>query len=201
MTEALKTPTFDDLYQQLRGLPSHQNGEILNGTLRVSPRPAIPHAVAATEIAGDLRVHFRRKKDDDGPPTGWWILAEPEIHLFTPGFTHVLSPDIAGWKREHMPVIPRAAFISQVPDWVCEILSPATASYDRRAKARIYHQAGVTWRWLVDPNAQTIEAYRREGDFWVLLGTWGEDEKAFIEPFENFELDISQWWDGLAAET
>jgi hypothetical protein len=115
MTEALKTPSFDDLYQQLRGLSPHQNGEILNGALVVSPRPAIPHAVAATEIAGDLRMHFRRKKDEDGPPTGWWILAEPEIHLFTPGFTHVLSPDIAGWKRESMPVMPRAVIAEPKP--------------------------------------------------------------------------------------
>jgi Uma2 family endonuclease len=158
----------------------------------------MPHASIGAEITGDLRMHFRRKTGGGDAPSGWWIVPEPELHLFTPGFTHVLSPDIAGWKRERMPVIPRSAFVSLVPDWVCEILSPSTANYDRRTKARIYHQAGVTWRWLVDPNAQTIEAYRRDGDFWVLLGTWGDAELACIEPFDTIELNLGLWWDGIA---
>ena len=109
----------------------------------------------------------------------------------------MLSPDIAGWKRENLAVLPRTAFIAIRPDWVCEILSPSTARHDRNAKARIYHEAGVTWRWLVDPDARTVEAYRREGAFWVLLRTWEDQDKARIEPFDAVELDLSAWWDDV----
>lgn len=191
-------PDFDDLYRQLRALPPNRMGEILDGELVTSPRPALPHASIGAEITGELRMRFRRKPGD--PPAGWWIVPEPELHLITPGFTHVVSPDIAGWKRERMPFIPTATFSSVSPDWICEILSPATESYDRKAKARIYHQAGVRWHWLVSPRTRTVEAYRRDGEFWVRLGVWSHDDKATIEPFEEMELDLAVWWDGLEEE-
>ncbi len=43
----------------------------------------------------------------------------------------VLVPDYAGWRRERLSVDPDAAFIETSPDWVCEILSPATVRLDR----------------------------------------------------------------------
>lgn len=195
MQTAHRLPSFEELYRQLRQLPEHLRGEILEGSLVVSPRPAIPHASAAAEIISDLRIHFRRKPG--GPPTGWWILPEPELHLELPGQTHLVSPDLAGWRRERMNVPPDAAFISLPPDWVCEILSPSTARYDKKEKARIYHQAGVSWHWLVDPSARTVEAYRREGEFWIRLGVWSEEENAHIEPFEEVNLNLQLWWDGM----
>lgn len=195
MSTALKVPSFDDLYRQLRALPPGQGGEIINGELLTSPRPAFPHSNVEGEIFLDLRSRFRRKPG--GPPTGWWILFEPELHLSTHNQLHVLSPDLAGWKRERMPTLPDAAFSSLAPDWICEILSPSNESYDRKAKARIYHDASVPWLWLVSPRNRTVEAYRREGAFWVQLGVWSDDDRARIEPFESFELDLAQWWDGL----
>lgn len=44
MTTALKHLSFDDLYRQLRALPAHYTGEIIDGDLITSPRPAMPHA-------------------------------------------------------------------------------------------------------------------------------------------------------------
>jgi Uma2 family endonuclease len=57
------------------------------------------------------------------------------------------------------------------PDWTGEVLSPSTARYDRKLKARIYPQAAVDYRRLVDPELQTVETYQRSGDFWTLLET------------------------------
>jgi Uma2 family endonuclease len=193
MSEALKHPSFEELYQQLRNLPQHQRGEILAGELVLSPRPAVPHISVGTELATDINYRFGRR----GNPGGWLILIEPELHLVTPGYTHVVIPDLAGWKHETLAVLPHTAYLTTPPDWICEILSPATSRYDRREKARIYHMAGVTWRWIVDPDDQTIEAYRREGDFWILLGTWSDEEAAQIEPFEAASFDLRIWWERL----
>ena len=54
MSTALKLPSFEDLYRRLRSLPEGQNGEILNGELVLSPRPAFPHANLILEIGGEL---------------------------------------------------------------------------------------------------------------------------------------------------
>jgi Uma2 family endonuclease len=197
MSEALKHASFEDLYRQLRTLPDTVQGEIIAGELVVSPRPAVPHADIALDLGAEVRIRFGRRPGGPDRPGGWWILPEPELHLQVPGETAVVSPDLAGWKHETLPALPRAAYLVTPPDWVCEILSPATARYDRRAKARIYHQAGVTWRWLVDPELQTIEVYRRQGEFWTLLGTWSNEEAAHLEPFDAVALNLAEWWAGI----
>lgn len=46
------------------------------------------------------------------------------------------------------------------PDWVAEVLSPATASYDRVTKLPVYERAGVREVWLVDGIERTLGIYR-----------------------------------------
>ena len=166
-------PSFDELYHQLRQLPEHLRGEILHGKLITSPRPAPRHALACLNIGHDLVPFSRHGPNGAGD---WWILPEPELRIQLPGETEALSPDFAGWKRERMPQLPKTAHITLTPDWICEVLSPTTARYDRKGKAQIYHYIGVTWYWLVDPSTRTLEVYRREGDFWVRIGIWEDDE-------------------------
>ena len=79
-------------------------------------------------------------------------------------------------------------------------MSPATALYDKKDKARIYHRSGVTWLWFVDPRARSIETYRRDGEFWVRLGVWSDEEAAVIEPFD-FAIDLRNWWDGAPGNS
>lgn len=45
------------------------------------------------------------------------------------------------------------------PDWVAEVLSPSTASYDQVLKLRAYERAGVAEVWLVHPIARTLTLY------------------------------------------
>lgn len=42
------------------------------------------------------------------------------------------------------------------PDWVAEVLSPATARYDRTTKLAAYERAGVPEIWLIDPGGRTV---------------------------------------------
>lgn len=46
------------------------------------------------------------------------------------------------------------------PDWVAEVLSPSTASYDRTTKLSAYERAGVPEVWLIDPRDRTVTIYR-----------------------------------------
>lgn len=53
------------------------------------------------------------------------------------------------------------------PALVAEILSPSTAARYRDAKRQLYEDNGVDIYLLIDPDAQTLEVYRRDS-----TGTW-----------------------------
>lgn len=163
-------------------------GEIVDGELVVSPRPATPHAVGASALGGTLLPPFQF--GDAGGPGGWWILFEPELHLSE----NVLVPDLAGWRRERMPVVPADAFLTLPPDWVCEVLSPTTSRHDRTKKLPIYARVRVQFLWLLDPLAQTLEVFRLDGAHWLLLATHGGSETVRAAPFEAIEINLNRLW-------
>ncbi len=59
-------------YEDILALPEHLVGQILDGELIVSPRPATPHQVAAGALWDDLSNPFQRGR---GGPGGWILLA------------------------------------------------------------------------------------------------------------------------------
>ncbi len=174
-------------YEDLLGVPKNMIAEIIDGNLVTQPRPASLHARAASRLGIELGNPFDRGK---GGPGGWILLDEPELHLHG----DVIVPDLAGWRRERMPELPDAAAFELAPDWVCEVLSPSTAATDRAEKMPIYARERVAHVWLVDPVAKTLEACRLEGGRWVLPGTWRDDAKVRVEPFDAHELELAGLW-------
>lgn len=162
-------------------------GEIVHGVLYANPRPASPHAAAATAISEELGPPFKRGR---GGPGGWVILYEPELHLGE----DVLVPDLGGWRRGRMPEMPHVAAFELAPDWVCEVLSPSTAKLDRGEKLPVYARARVGNVWFVDPLQQYLEVLRLDGETYRILGTHFGDAKVRAEPFDAIELDLSVLW-------
>ncbi len=169
-------------YVDLLGLHENVVGEIIAGELCTHPRPAPAHIQAPSGLGADLGQPFGRGR---GGPGGWWILDEPELHLGG----DILVPDLAGWRRERLPTLPKTAWFELAPDWTCEVLSPATARTDRVLKLPRYAAAGVDHRWLIDHDARTLEAYANQEGRWLLLGTWGGPAQATA-----VTLDLSGLW-------
>ena len=188
MKPAPRRVTYDDILNA----PEHVVAEIVDGELYTSPRPASPHALAASVIGSDLLGPFQRAPGDPAGPGGWWILDEPELHLGA----DVIVPDLAGWRREHMPQLANVSYFTQSPDWICEVVSPTTGRLDRVRKMRIYAREHVAHAWLVDPLQKTLEVYRLEDGRWIVAGTYGGDEQVRAEPFEAIELQLVRWWLG-----
>ncbi|MFP2901324.1 Uma2 family endonuclease [Corallococcus sp. 4LFB] len=177
-------------YADLEALPPNQVGELVNGELYASPRPASPHALAATHLGGELYGPFDRGR---GGPGGWIILSEPELHLGK----DVLVPDLAGWRRERVPRMPNVVGITTAPDWLCEVLSPSTFRLDRARKLPIYAREGVKHVWLVEPLQRTLEVFRLEGLHYMLLGTHQDAEAVHAEPFEALSLELRVLWEDV----
>ena len=192
MSQPKRRATYEDLLQ----VPEWKVAEIIDGELIVSPRPATPHAHAGIALASSIHGSFDGPPGNPERPGGWWILFEPELHFGD----DVLVPDQAGWRRDRLPVLPNAAFISQAPDWICEVLSPSTVTVDRARKMRIYAREGVGHLWFVDPIVRTLEVYRLKDGLWVVVNNFGGDDRVRAEPFDAVELGLGRWWLPTAAE-
>jgi Uma2 family endonuclease len=185
---ARKLPKREVSYADLEDVPPNKVGEILEGELVVSPRPASPHARAATRLVEELRPFSRGREG----PGGWLILMEPELHLSG----DALVPDLAAWRRERMPVMPHTPAFSLVPDWVCEVASPSTTSIDRGPKMRIYAREGVQHLWLVEPLVESLEVYRLGEDGRLrLCNVYGGSATVRAEPFDAVPLELGVLWE------
>ncbi len=184
-----RVPPFDRpaTYEDLEKLPPEKVAEIVDGELHASPRPAPRHSRAESSLEALIGPPFDHGR---GGPGGWHILVEPELHLGP----DVLVPDLAGWRRMHMPALPEAAYFSVSPDWLCEIVSPSTASLDRSKKLAIYARHEVRHAWLVDPMARTLEVLRLEGGRWSILAVHADHALIRAEPFDAVELELGLLW-------
>lgn len=175
-------------YEDVLRAPRHLVAEIIHGELRFSPRPAKPQCAASTALGEELGPPFKRGR---GGPGGWILLFEPELHLGE----DILVPDLAGWRRERMPVMTNdEPYFTLAPDWVCEVLSRSTSRADRTEKLPIYARERVGYAWLVDPIDRTLEVLRLESGRWSILSVHRDDERVRAEPFDAFELELSVLW-------
>ena len=183
---AARRATYADLLE----VPDHLVAEIVDGELFTSPRPASPHALAASALGSILFDRFHGPPGNPNGPGGWCILYEPELHLET----DILVPDLAGWRRARMPTVPNVAAFTLPPDWVCEVVSPSTGRLDRVRKMPVYAREGVGHLWLVDPPARTVEVYRLDAGRWIVASTHAGPEPICAEPFTELALDTRRWW-------
>ena len=174
-------------YQDVLDAPPHMVAEIVSGKLYTHPRPAFGHAIASSGLMKSIGPPFDFGR---GGPGGWLILFEPELHLGV----DILVPDIAGWRRERIPVLPTGAYCTLAPDWVCEVLSPSTRKLDLGGKRATYAREGVGFLWLIDPDARSLEAFELHGTEWVLIDQLFDDASVSLPPFEAVSFNLGDLW-------
>ena len=174
-------------YQDVLDAPPDKVVEVVDGTLYIFDRPAAPHALASSGLGNAIGPPFQYGR---GGPGGWWIIDEPQLHLDE----DIVVPDIAGWRRERMPVFPDAAYFTLVPDWVCEVLSPSTRKLDLGGKSAVYARAGVGHIWFVDPIARSLEAKALRSGKWVVIATLHDDATVSLLLFEAISFNLDDLW-------
>ena len=135
--------------------PGDERWELIDGeAFAMSPAPTISHQT----ITGQL---FRQIDEAlDGAPCRA-LIAPVDVLLPTPDeaddrTTTVVQPDIL--------VVCDPEKITErnvrgAPDWIIEVLSPATARHDHLTKRALYERAGVREYWLVHPVDRVITVY------------------------------------------
>ena len=142
-------------YADYLGWPEDARYELIDGEAwLMAPAPALDHQDIAGEIYHQLRNQL------DGQPCRPFI-APVDVRLprgdeSDDAIDTVVQPDVL--------VVCDAGRIDRrgirgAPDWVAEVLSPATAAHDQIVKRRIYERAGVPEYWLVHPQDRTVTIY------------------------------------------
>ena len=104
--------------------------------------------------------------------------------------TETYQPDLVFIIKERLNIIGEQK-IEGAPDVIMEILSPATAYYDLKAKMHVYEKSGVKEYWVVDPMEKSIEIYENKDGTFLLF------DKAFLEKIKEKDSVSSRLFSSL----
>lgn len=150
-------------YGDYRTWPENQRYELVDGAaFLMAPAPSLDHQTIAFEVgrqlANALENHPCRV-----------LLAPLDVLLPLAGeaddaVTTVVQPDV-------LVVCDPAKLSSRgvrgAPDWVMDVVSPASSSHDQIIKLAAYERAGVREYWVVHPNDRLLNLYLHDGQGFV----------------------------------
>jgi Uma2 family endonuclease len=139
--------------------PDDVRYELIDGVAyAMAPAPTRRHQVAVGEL-------YRQIADAlDGTPCRPY-LAPFDVRLAAAGASDettntVVQPDLS-------VICDRSKLDDKgcrgAPDWVIEVVSPATASHDQIVKRALYERAGVREYWIVHPTDRILTRYALAG--------------------------------------
>ncbi len=181
------TSTPHDLYLRLLEAADEPYVELIDGEVVVHASPGILHSFGASGIGSDVYQAYQRGR---GGPGGWWILDEVDIELIAA--KQCYRPDVAGWRRERVPRIPKGRPVRIVPDFVCETLSESNAAWDLGPKRTGYHLAKVNWYWVLDPQHKALTANEWTEGGYRVAGTVTYKSPGALPPFLEVTIDMAQ---------
>jgi Uma2 family endonuclease len=156
--------------------------EILGGILVEKEAASGPHGRSQGRVFRWVGPYDR----GSGAPGGWWFATETEVALAT---SDVVRPDVTGWRRERLPVLPGEVPVRLRPDWICEILS-TNRRRDLVIKKRAYHAHEVPHYWIVDPVDETLSVHRWHPDGFIEVLVAGRTDTIRAEPFDALDLRV-----------
>jgi Uma2 family endonuclease len=101
---------------------------------------------------------------------GSWLERHPIGRLFHAPFDVVFShydvvePDLLYLSNARAADALTPKHVRGVPELVIEIGAPGTRRRDDTIKRRLYERSGVSEYWVVNPDADAIRVYRRQGN-------------------------------------
>jgi Uma2 family endonuclease len=160
--------------------------ELIDGALVPKASPGIDHGTGQGRIFAAV-LPFDRKPAGSDVPGGWRIGVEIDVWLDGRG----LRPDVAGWRRERMPIMSKDRPVILRPDWVCEVLNDSNRKHDTVAKLAWYGQAGVPHYWILDPTDRTLTVHRHTAEGYLIVLRAAAGERVRAEPFAAIELEVA----------
>jgi Uma2 family endonuclease len=172
-------------YEDFAALPDDGNRyELHEGELSVTPAPGARHQLTIGNLYLILAPYVRASGRGQ-------IFLSPFDCIMT-NIT-VVEPDLVYIDDARLTLLSERA-LEGSPTLAIEVVSPYSIRIDRRRKLALYAAHDVTWYWIVDPLARTIEAYRLvDGAYQLDAKLEGEEGRA-LPPFPDLPLIPSEVW-------
>ena len=136
-------------------LPEESRAELIDGVIYDMGAPSRLHQLILGEVFYQLYRCAEEKR------TGYEVIAAPyDVQLHNDIYTMV-QPDIVVSKASDIK--DNHHFVG-APDFLIEIISPATRSRDLLLKASRYREANVKEYWIVDPKYRKVTVYLYEDE-------------------------------------
>ena len=170
--------------EQLLEIAGNRRTELVRGELvEMSPVGGKHSRIVAQLIHWLYSFVAERKLGEVGTERGFILARHPDV---------VRAPDVyflSGARGE-----PTDGFFEGAPDLAVEVVSPEDRASLVQEKIRQYLAAGSRLVWLVDPQSQTVTAYRPSGEARVYSGEEQVSGEGVLpgfsfRPAELFRLD------------
>lgn len=167
--------------------------ELIRGkVVRMSPAPNLYHQKVSSNLFSFIGPHFRGEKCQA-------FHAPFDVRLPVPpppeNATTVVQPDICVICDESKLDIQGC---NGAPDWIIEILSPATSKKDLTDKFDLYQNAKVKEYWIVHPSDGTVIPFHlnADGNYESIRRTpFAKGEKVQVGIFPELVIDLDEIFD------
>ena len=151
--------TIDDIY----ALPDGERAELIDVQIYMMAPPNTRHQVIVGELYATIRNYIKSKSVSCKPYVSPFavFLNEDNKNYVEPDLTVVCSPDKVDEKGCH-----------GAPDWVIEVVSPATQSKDYGIKLFKYRMSGVREYWIINPEEKRVILYDLETGRSPVIGSF-----------------------------
>ena len=154
--------TIEDIY----ALPDGERAELIDGHIYYMAPPSYKHQKLVMELSAIIRNYIKQHKGTcEVLPAPFAVYLDEINNTYVePDISVICDPnklDDKGCKG--------------APDWIIEIVSPASRKMDYLLKLFKYHSAGVREYWIVDPAKERTTVYHYEDDAAPVIYTFSQE--------------------------
>lgn len=169
--------TIDDIY----ALPEGQRAELIDGELFMMAPPSTRHQVISGWLFNQIYNFIDQNQGKCSvfnAPFAVYLTADNEKY-FEPDISVICDPDKIDDKG-----------CQGAPDWIIEIVSPASRAMDYYTKLSEYKKAGVKEYWIVDPTKKIVMVYNLRDEEPPVIYPMTSKIKPLL--YANLEIDFSK---------
>ena len=169
--------TIEDIY----ALPDGERAELIDGHIYYMAPPSYKHQKLVMELSAIIRNYIKQHKGTcEVLPAPFAVYLDEINNTYVePDISVICDPnklDDKGCKG--------------APDWIIEIVSPASRKMDYLLKLFKYRSAGVREYWIVDIAKNRITVYNFNHDYSIEGYSFTDTVKAGI--YEDLSIDFSE---------